>query len=461
MKKYYLIYFQLFIGFWTANAQYKDLFNFNGTNGTSPYGSLLISNGKMYGTTYTGGANGEGCIFRIDTNGNGYKDMHDFAKAADGENPSGSLILSNGVLYGMTQTDAVYGYGTLYSIDTSGAGYSVKYYFSNGSSSGNPPAARDPQGSLIISSSYILYGITYGGGAGGYGCVFSINTGGAAYTDLHDFGNVNAGAIQSKGALTLSGSTLYGVSNDSIFSINTNGTGYKHLYKITASGENFGSLTLSGSVLYGMPGFTGANSDGCVYSINTNGTGYTDLFDFNGANGQTPTGCSVILIGSKLYGMTRAGGANSAGVIFSINTNGTGYTDLFDFNGTTGQYPEGSLTLLGSKLYGLTSGGGTNGDGVIFSFDTATNVTTSINNINANSNKIKVYPNPNNGCFSITQSNKGTIRIYNMLGEEIFFKLLNAGNSILNLSDEPKGIYLYRLISDDGEQVYSGKLIIE
>ena len=71
---------------------------------------------------------------------------------------------------------------------------------------------------------------------------------------------------------------------------------------------------------------------------------------------------SLTLSGSTLYGMTLSGGANGNGTIFSINTDGSGFQNLFSFSGTNGDNPHGSLTLSGSTLYGMTSAGGANDD---------------------------------------------------------------------------------------------------
>jgi len=55
--------------------------------------------------------------------------------------------------------------------------------------------------------------------------------------------------------------------------------------------------------------------------------------------------------------------------IFSINTNGTGFTNLLSFSGTNGWNPLGSLTLNGSTLFGMT-GNGSYGNGTIFHINT-------------------------------------------------------------------------------------------
>ncbi|MDP1746501.1 MAG: hypothetical protein Q8L90_13050, partial [Bacteroidota bacterium] len=84
---------------------------------------------------------------------------------------------------------------------------------------------------------------------------------------------------------------------------------------------------------------------------------YTKLFDFEGTNGSKPFG-SLISDGTFLYGMTPLGGTGTAcfggcGVIFKIKSDGTGYTKLLDFTGTTnGNIPMGSLISDGTFLYG-------------------------------------------------------------------------------------------------------------
>ena len=62
--------------------------------------------------------------------------------------------------------------------------------------------------------------------------------------------------------------------------------------------------------------------------------------------------------------------ANDSGCVFSIDTNGGNYKDLFNFTKTKGYYPHGDLLLSANKLYGMTWIGGANNWGLIFSFDT-------------------------------------------------------------------------------------------
>ena len=138
----------------------------------------------------------------------------------------------------------------------------------------------------------------------------------------------------------------------------------------TASGANpLGSLIASGGTLYGMTAEGGGNGVGNIFSVGTNGTNYRDLVDFTGtggtASGEYPAG-SLIATGGTLYGMTSAWRHQAGyGNIFSVGTNGSDYQNLLSFTGTggaaNGDDPLGSLILSGTRLYGMTSGGGVHG----------------------------------------------------------------------------------------------------
>lgn len=354
-----------------CEAQYTDLLNFKGPDGSNPCGSLIFSGNKLYGMANNGGKYGDGCVFSLNKNGSGYKDLHDFNDTL-GAVPWGTLVISGSMMYGMTEAGGHFGDGCIFSIDTNGSGYKVLYDF-NGSD------GKWPAGSLAISGN-VLYGMTIHGGVGGVGNIFSIQTDGGNFRLLFSFDYTNG--AYPWGTLTVLNNRLFGMThsggaynNGNVFSINMNGSGYKNLldFNGTNGKEPEGDLTLMGNVLYGMTNLGGADNLGVLFSIHADGSHYKDLLDFDGTNGRQPYS-DVIVSGNLLYGMTYFGGANNVGVVFSINTDGTEYNDLLDFNNNSspaGKYPEGNLILSDNVLFGMTSFGGS-GDGVVFSLGPCT-----------------------------------------------------------------------------------------
>lgn len=89
---------------------------------------------------------------------------------------------------------------------------------------------------------------------------------------------------------------------------------------------------------------------------------------------------------------------------------------------------------------------------------------TSVDNI-AENNDVKVYPNPNNGSFSIALSDnltgKAQVEIYNTLGQQVYTALVSAGVNQVNLDTKAAGIYLYRIVTETGGKLISeGKLVV-
>ena len=210
--------------------------------------------------------------------------------------------------------------------------------------------------------------------------IFSINPDGSGLTILHSFTGTDGDGETPMSSMTLVGSTtLYGTTENggtygdgTIFSINTDGTGYQVLYSFGATAtdgeEQVAGLTLDGSTLFGTTSIGGSTGGGTVFSIHTDGTGYQVVDSFTG-NNQSISG--LTLDGSTLFGTTEYGG-DGLGSVFSVNTDGSNYQVLHSFNEPVdlGGYPTAGLTLVGSTLYGTTESGGADGRGSIFSIQT-------------------------------------------------------------------------------------------
>ncbi|HEY1716785.1 MAG TPA: choice-of-anchor tandem repeat GloVer-containing protein [Verrucomicrobiae bacterium] len=125
--------------------------------------------------------------------------------------------------------------------------------------------------------------------------------------------------------------------------------------------------------------------------------------------------------------MTSAGGINGNGTVFALNTDGTGFTNLYNFNGDDGDHSLSGLILSENTLYGATYFGGT-GDGNIFALSLGSiplNIQTS------GSNMVLTWGNP---AFSL-QAARTTADIYTnvpgaaspytntITGSQMFFRL--------------------------------------
>jgi len=76
-------------------------------------------------------------------------------------------------------------------------------------------------------------------------------------------------------------------------------------------------------------------------------------------------------------------------------------------------------------------------------------------------NDILVYPNPNNGRFTIDVDNvkDAIFQLFTITGKEVLSKKINKSLTQLDVSDYPKGIYFYQLLNEN--QRFSGKIIIQ
>ncbi|MGA3283718.1 MAG: choice-of-anchor tandem repeat GloVer-containing protein [Verrucomicrobiota bacterium] len=402
----------------TAVAQdYRVLHHFaGGTNdGATPFGDLIQSGPILYGTTSAGGTNGSGTIFQINTDNNNFKLLHSFAGGTkDGAWPWGSLLLSGSTLYGMTCYGGISDNGTVFQINTDGSGYWVMHKFADSE-------GMWPFGCSLIQSGTNLYGTCTAGGIAsgwdGYGTVFSIstNTNNTVFTVLHRFAGAPNDGGGPWGTLLQSGTNFYGTTEvggsngyGTVFQINTNGSNCLILHHFTG-GSSDGrypgcSLVQLGSTFYGTTEEGGSSNHGTVFQINTNGTNFSLLHIFTGStnDGYNPECVTLAQNGAMLYGTTLHGGikgtsgyaTNGNGVVFQINTTNGAFQLLHRFAGgdNDGVGPEGSVLLSGSTLYGMTQQGGSNNLGVIFALDLFPKLAVTLSGTNINLSWSTNYP---------------------------------------------------------------------
>jgi uncharacterized repeat protein (TIGR03803 family) len=402
----------------------------NTAGGTYPYAGLALSANKLYGTTYSGGNNDKGAIFSIGANGGGFSVLYHYSQVLNNTNAGGAypyagLILSasNNALYGTAIAGGTNGSGTVFSVNTDGSNFKTVHAF----------AALDPTGITNVDGAFpsaglvlsgdTLYGTASSGGTNGNGAIFSVSTNGGNFTLLHSFSGLDLTAGTNKdgaypyAGLVLSGNTLFGTAfaggtngNGTIFSVSTNGSNFKSLHAFAAldqltgttnvdgASPYYGSLLLASNTLYGTTSAGGTNGNGTLFSLNTNGSNFKVLHAFTGlaantnADGASPS-ATLLLSGNTLYGTAQLGGASGNGTVFSVNTNGGGFTVLHAFTklnlkfitytNADGAYPYAGLVLSGNTLYGTASAGGISGYGTVFSLPlptvTISNIVRSIN----------------------------------------------------------------------------------
>ncbi len=204
------------------------------------------------------------------------------------------------------------------------------------------------------------------------------------YTVLKSF--TGSDGSWPRAGVILAGSTLFGAAtggvsggevadNGAVFKMNMDGSGYAVLKHFTGSDGSwpYAGVVLAGNTLYGTTTYGGSGGDygdGVVFKVNTDGSGYAVLKYFIGSDGSRPQ-ADLVLAGNTLYGTTGNGGTSGYGVIFKVNLDGSGYTVLKSFTGgADGVLPLAGLVLAGSTLYGTTWYGGSSGNGVVFKVNT-------------------------------------------------------------------------------------------
>lgn len=357
---------------------FTTLHSFTGGDGANPVASLTLSGNTLYGTTKSGGKFGTGSLFKVNIDGTGFTNLYSFTASTnssgyngDGATPYAELTLSGNTLFGTAWQGGTSADGVVFKINTDGTGFTVLHSF-------NSSDGANPQSGLILSGN-TLYGTAGNGGISADGAVFEVNTDGTGFTLLHSFvGNPSDGA-NSVAGLILSGSTLYGTTanggtnvSGTVFAINTNGSGFMILCNSNINdGRGLLSptpgLIISGNILYG----TTLGGYGTVFAINTDGSGFRYLHGFTTPNSTNSDGtepfAGLILSGNTLFGTACSGGSSADGVVFKINTDGTGFTNLHNFTGVNdGANPYAGLILSGNTLYGTTFAGGSGGNGTVF-----------------------------------------------------------------------------------------------
>lgn len=290
------------------------LWQFSGdADGRDPDGGLAkAADGYLYGTTVGGGTNRAGTVFRI-TSAGALTTLYQFTGHADRGSPGALVQGRDGDFYGTSLAN----WGTVFRMNSAGT-LTTLWHFSNGADGSNP------EGRLVQGNDGYFYGTTPQGGTnGGWGTVFKISSTGTL-TTLYSFSDAGRGGCP-RGLVQGSDGTFYGT-----VSIGKNGHGM--VFKITSTGTltvlhqfsgDEGDFLFDGLVQGSDDYFYGTTASlktrlGTLFKISSTGA-LTTLHRFaGGADGSIPKGPLVQGDDGYLYG-TADGGTNDAGTIFKLS----------------------------------------------------------------------------------------------------------------------------------------------
>jgi uncharacterized repeat protein (TIGR03803 family) len=349
---------------------YTVIANLTGGN-AYPQSSLIQGvNGNLYGTSYgLASSNEYGTVFEVTTSGT-VSTIYTFCSktnCADGSFPVAGLILANDLnFYGTTTSGGAYGAGTVFKLTPAGT-ITTLYSFCQQISCAD---GANPYGGLVQGTSGLLYGTTALGGAHGFGSVFSIATSGETFTTLYSFcdgfcsrGYFNDGTTPESTLVQDSAGNFYGTTSfGTIFEITPQGT-LTTLYEFCSQPDCDDGNSPSGNPVLSAEGdLYGAAPKGGVFSGGVLWEWYGNfevLVPFGTGEGALPN--SVVLgTNGSIYGTT-LGAVGRSGTVYPSTIYGLlrgGLTVLHTFTGGTDGYaPLGGMVEATNGVFYGASGG--------------------------------------------------------------------------------------------------------
>jgi len=286
-------------------------------------------------------------------------DQHDF--------PVGKPLIIGSQLYGtFGQNDNGTGVDTLFRMNFDGTGYEVLHTFEQDQWE---EFGFGPSGELAFDGSRI-YGANFRGGNQGGGTLYSYDLATQQVQTVHQF--TAADDAPPGIGVAIEGSKLYGVAENTVFRIETDGSSFEPLRTFSFAGDGVGinNLVVSNGYVYGTL-YNSTQNDGSIFSMRTDGADYKTLHEFHKSEppmGSFPEFAPLFLDGTTLYGTTLGYPGDDWGSAFKIEIDGSGYENLHQFGLVDGAYAR-SLVRVGDKLVGLTLFGWPFGGGNLFTMD--------------------------------------------------------------------------------------------
>lgn len=155
----------------TSGADYSVLRSFGLPDLNDIQGISHDGAGRLFGVTEWGGASHRvGSVFGMDADGGNYQELHAFSYT-DGTHPGiAPSVGSDGSLYGVTPSGGAFGEGVVYRLGADGSAFTKLHDFQRG----NPRSGAQPYGPLTEGPDGSFYGTTIVGGPRGGGIAFRL-----------------------------------------------------------------------------------------------------------------------------------------------------------------------------------------------------------------------------------------------------------------------------------------------
>ena len=234
---------------------FKVLHNFgcNSPDGATPYAGLVLdAAGNLYGTTELLGASSLGIVFKIDKKGIETV-LHSFTGTPDGSYPLAGLVRdATGNLYGTTYTGGACGDGAVFKVDSAARRpCSTALLTPQGT-------GLNLRGSLVRDAAGNLYGTTYYGGAFGNGSVFKLDPANKQSV-LYSFKGIGGdGKFPNAGLIRDAAGYLYGTTSqggDLTCPAHNDDQGCGTVFKVDKAGKETLLYSFKGTADGGTPNF--------------------------------------------------------------------------------------------------------------------------------------------------------------------------------------------------------------
>lgn len=353
----------------TSGGKLTTLYSFcpkmtNCTDGASPTGLVQGADGKLYGTTATGGTSkGANCfsscgtIFRIAPNGK-FKSIYSFCSqpnCTDGYEPSAGLVQGlDGSFYGTTTGGGANNQGTIFKITPAGM-LTTLYSFcpQSGCMDGYHPNSL-----LVLATDGNLYGTTPIGGANGSGTIFKITPTGD-FTALFSLDEFNA---EPNALIQAADGSFYGTTHSS----GSQGSAFQFIppntfnllyifYDAGPSGSNPAAPLVQGidGNFWGTASMGGLSGGGTMFKMTAAGkltTIHTFCVQTTCADGNSP-GALMQATNGIFYGTAALAGQLGYGTLYSLDAHLAPFAESIPNFGSVGQ----AVRILGNNLKGTTS----------------------------------------------------------------------------------------------------------